>query len=45
MFSDGVMADNLGCDWVLLSYQIFKIWVNNILDITLFDWFTLDITK
>ena len=45
MFSDGVMAENLVCDWVLLSSQIFKRWVNTILDITSFYWFYIDIPK
>ena len=45
VFSGGVMADNLGCDLVLLSSQRFKRLVNTILDITSFDLFTLDIPK
>ena len=44
-FSDGVMAKNLGCDWVLLSSQRFKRRLNIILYISLFDWFPLDIPK
>ena len=43
--SDGVMADNLKCDWFLLYYQRFKIRVNTILDKTSFDWYPLGIPK
>ena len=45
MCSGGVMEVELGCDWVLISSQRFKISVNTILDITSFCWFSLDITR
>ena len=45
MCSDGDMEVELGCDRVLLSSQSFKRRVNTILDITSFDWFSLDIPK
>ena len=41
MFYDGVMAENQGCERVLLYAQRYKILVNTILDITSFDWFFL----
>ena len=40
-----VMVMKLGRNWVLLSYQRFKILVHNILDITSFDIFSLDIPR
>ena len=42
MCSSGVMEMELGCDWVLFSSQRFKIWVNNISEITSFYWFYID---
>ena len=42
---DGVMTENLGCDWVLLSYQRLKRWVDTILYIDSFDWFPIDMPK
>ena len=39
------MAEELGCDWVLLYSQHFKIRVNAILDKTSFYCFSLDIPK
>ena len=42
MCSDGVMSEDIGCDRILLICQRFKRWVNTILDITSFYWFSLD---
>ena len=45
MCSCGDMAVGLVCDWVLFSYQLFKIRVNTILDITTVYLFSLDIPE